>query len=376
MRLIQARNLFPLVYVNKTLEEIYKHGFDPYILDIQIEHTPAGTSLAEVSAPTAVFDGTTLNKTLAVVSSSANDTDAADKDVREVTIIGIDKTTGKVTTKSVKTSGVTANDVTGYFERIFHAYASDWGSNGADAAGNITIGTHGYQELGLSTTLTTASGLAASTQYYFKLNVDGGGVTEYDFTTSTDVTIGGVIDLINTALSEVAASLSLVDGDLRFTSTDTIGSSSTMAVTAGTTGTDLLATLTGFTSVDSAVDGVVYLTISAGDNESNGAAFYVPDSHKACSLYNLVSMLEAPTAGDIQIIKVAVTGGVLGSDPDSNVIGTSLVMSYGSPANDSIQSPIIPITEGCKVTIQDAYITNGKKLSGRILWAIYPNVKP
>lgn len=376
MRLTTARNIFPLCYAEKSLEEIYKHGFNPQLLDIQIEHTPVGTSFAEISAPTAVFDGSSLDKVLAIVSSSANDIDAADKDVRKVILIGINKDTGKIDYEEIAMAGTDTEDFTKTFERIFHAYASSWGSNGQDAAGNITIGTHGYQEFGLTGKLsTTASGLAASTQYYFKINLDTGGVTEYSITTATDVTIGAIITLINTALAAVDCSISLVDGDLRITSTNSIGSGSTIAVTAGTTGTDLLGTLTDFTSMESAVAGTTCLTITAGDNESSGAAFYIPEGYKAVAIYNICSLLEAAAVTDLEAIKVAISGGVFGSDPDTNVLGTIVSMGLGNQTSLSVPMPIIPIPEECKVTFQDLYVANAKKLMARIIFAIFPNTK-
>jgi len=113
---------------------------------------------------------------------------------------------------------------------------------------------NGYQECGLTgKTLTTATGLATTTQYYFKANIDGGGVVEEDFTTGADVTYAAVITLINATLA-ASAKFELVNGDLRCTS-DAAGTSSTVALSAGTTGADLFATLTDFTALQTAVAG-------------------------------------------------------------------------------------------------------------------------
>ena len=112
----------------------------------------------------------------------------------------------------------------------------------------------GYQENGLTgKTGATETGLAQSTTYYFKVNADGGGDTEYNITTATDTTYTAVIVLMNTALA--GSSYSLVSGDLRCTS-DTVGSSSSIAQAQGTSGTDLFSTLTDWTAFDTAIAGV------------------------------------------------------------------------------------------------------------------------
>ena len=113
---------------------------------------------------------------------------------------------------------------------------------------------NGFQECGLEDkTLTTATGLATTTQYYFKANIDGGGVVEEDFTTGSDVTYEAVLALINATLA-ASGTFELVNGDLRCRS-DSTGAASTVALSAGTTGTDLFATLTGFTAFNTAVAG-------------------------------------------------------------------------------------------------------------------------
>lgn len=121
-----------------------------------------------------------------------------------------------------------------------------------------------FQELGLSSkTKQIASGLLATTQYYFKINT-----AEYTFTTASDVTLGAVIALMNTAIAAVTTmEFVLIGGDIRL-----INEGSSTDITAGTTGTDLLATLTGFTSTDSQVQNVPIVkftgaTFNAARNE-------------------------------------------------------------------------------------------------------------
>ena len=130
----------------------------------------------------------------------------------------------------------------------------------------------GYQEVGLTgKTLITATGLSATTQYYFKVRVDIGALTEYSITTASDLTYSAVIALMNAALTTVT--WSIVDGDLRCTS-NTQGGNSAIAIAAGTTGTDLFATLTGFSALETAVvhDGTT--DIGVEDEYAMAIVFY------------------------------------------------------------------------------------------------------
>jgi hypothetical protein len=111
---------------------------------------------------------------------------------------------------------------------------------------------HGYQECGLSgKRLSTLTGLTAATTYYYKVNIDGGGVTEYSILTVAGyLNYEEIIDLMNA--QSIGATFSLEDGDLRCTS-DLLGAASSIALSAGTTGTNLFATLTGWSAFDTAV---------------------------------------------------------------------------------------------------------------------------
>ena len=108
----------------------------------------------------------------------------------------------------------------------------------------------GFQEVGLSgISSTTNSGLTTSTTYYFKIAVDGGTAYEVAFTTdSSNVNFGGkngivskINDIFRTQyytegnLFEKEVSLSIINGDLRFTSGSYL-STSAIALTAGTSG--------------------------------------------------------------------------------------------------------------------------------------------
>ena len=118
---------------------------------------------------------------------------------------------------------------------------------------NFKFYSSGYQEVGLSgITANTNSGLAASTAYYFTIDVDGSGSPkEVVFTTdSSNVNYGGKNGIISkiqqffdqnfyiegSCLFEKKVTVGIVDGDIRFTSGSHL-STSAIALTAGTSGT-------------------------------------------------------------------------------------------------------------------------------------------
>jgi len=119
--------------------------------------TQAGEELG--TAATSVKVGTTTPFLVTVVSAHADDTNAADKDVRAVALIGI--TTNSIagyqawnkdgistregrdgkplsTVEVVLMNGVADVLATRYFIWLDAIYAVNWGSGGQDAAGNIT----------------------------------------------------------------------------------------------------------------------------------------------------------------------------------------------------------------------------------------------
>ena len=122
-------------------------------------------------------------------------------------------------------------------------------------------GVRGYQGCGLTgKNLDTLTGLTTATTYYFKVNVNGAGEFEYNILTGTDLTYDAIIDLMNNSMNKGA--FWLINGDLRFTS-NKVGSLSTVALGAGTTGTDLFVTLTSFAAFEAAVVGSGEIPISA-----------------------------------------------------------------------------------------------------------------
>ena len=132
------------------------------------------------------------------------------------------------------------------------------GSGNVESMGinNIAIKfySQGFQEIGLSNiTSSTSSGLAVSTEYKFNITVDGGSAfSNLTFTTdSSDVTFGGTNGIINkiqdaldtqfytagSNLFEKKITVSIVNGDVRFTSGSHLSTSAILlaAPTSGTT---------------------------------------------------------------------------------------------------------------------------------------------
>jgi hypothetical protein len=110
-----------------------------------------------------------------------------------------------------------------------------------------------YQECGLTDKVSeNLTGLVASSQYYFKVAIDGAAAGEYNITTGTDLSFTTIVGLMNTAMGEDDATWSLTGGDLRCTS-DAVTDAAAIALTAGTTGDDLFAQLTGFSDFETAV---------------------------------------------------------------------------------------------------------------------------
>ena len=127
-------------------------------------------------------------------------------------------------------------------------------------------------DVGGAKTITTDTGLAATTVYSFKINVAAGGELEYSITTGATVLYSEVIALMNAELTAVDAVFTLVGGNLRC-----IGATS-IALAAGETGTNLFATLDDYIDIDTAVAGKAQLedfeslklTITNEYNEKQG----------------------------------------------------------------------------------------------------------
>ncbi len=251
---------------------------------------------------------TALNVTTAVPiylgSSSGDDQDDAAGAVRTVVIQGV-TSDDDYAEETVALSGVTAVATANTYKALMGLWAASWGSAGTDAAGNIVAGSLAYHTVATpnNATLATETGLADATQYYFKVNLDGAGAVEYDITTAGDTTFAGVIALMNTAVAAVECTFDLTgaSGKLRATNTGTAGTSGTIALTAGTTGADLFATLTGWTAFDAAVDGFNYLKIATGTNQCWQASFKIPTGWKARTTHLTGEIYQAAGAATLDL---------------------------------------------------------------------------
>ena len=108
----------------------------------------------------------------------------------------------------------------------------------------------------------TATGLTNdATQYTYQISVDGGGAQTINVTGSTAQTYTDLLTQINADIT--GATVSLVGGNLKFIS-GTTGAASSISLTAGGGGTNLLTTLTNFVAVR---------TASAGTTTNNNWQF-------------------------------------------------------------------------------------------------------
>jgi len=131
-----------------------------------------------------------------------------------------------------------------------------YGFEDKDVAANTElINQSGYQDVPLLTSLTgDASGLSATTAYSLKING-----TEYDITTASTLTNTAIILLINAQITGVywakwVNNIDSTNNGLRFIN-DATGVTSAIAHAAGTTNTDLFATLTNWSAFATAVAG-------------------------------------------------------------------------------------------------------------------------
>lgn len=116
--------------------------------------------------------------------------------------------------------------------------------------------TPGYQyvNVGGAKLNTSSTGLSTTTQYYFKIAIDGGSIVEYDIITASDVTYAAIVALMNTETKAAGAIFMVVKGNLYCISLTT-GTASAISLTAGTSGTNLFATLTDYVAIVAAVAG-------------------------------------------------------------------------------------------------------------------------
>jgi hypothetical protein len=230
----------------------------------------------------------------------------------------------------------------------------------------------GYQEFGLTgKTGTTETGLTAQNLYYFKIALNGAGAVEYHITITptSDTTYAGVVALMNTAITAIAAEFSYPDGKLRCTS-DSAASGSAIALTAGSTGFDLFASLTGYTAISSAVAYALYLTIAAGVNESDGAAIFVTDGWTASirEMDVMATDLAAASRGVLASAKRINFDGD-SSDPDYN-IDYVRAGNEGLPDRDE-DLPFRVADDGAKITFSENYLAGAANGFFHVIVAVF-----
>lgn len=132
---------------NLTIDDVKRkdvHAKYPTMFHISYNGAASDAAAELGAAADAAKDGTTTKFQVVVVSSNALETDGATKDVRAVCVVGISaptitSTDAVYSVEEFRMNGTTDVTSTRYYERVIHAYSKEWGSNGADALGNITI---------------------------------------------------------------------------------------------------------------------------------------------------------------------------------------------------------------------------------------------
>lgn len=160
-----------------------------------------------------------------------------------------------------------------------------------------------YQEVGLKRKHPGMNtGLKVGETYYFRVNVDGGGVNEYGISLNNNsqgfIDYGTLVKELNSATT--GATWSMFDGqDLRCTSdSETAGSS--IVLTAGISGTDLFSSLGGFTVLDTPVAGDLYLD-QTGAGKVLGDFTTITASYTGASAFN--DLLTFPEAIPTTVLK-------------------------------------------------------------------------
>ncbi len=167
--------------------------------------------------------------------------------------------------------------------------------------------TSGYQYI-TSDAAVAASDAAITTNgtYYFKVDIDGAGVTEYSVTTAASTSFTELAALMDAEVT-AGATVTFDDANDRFVVTSkSTGASSTIAVTAGSTGTDVFAQVitdsapTAMT-IGTAVDGedAVVTTYTASVSVDGGANAISIDGSAAQTFGDLIIELNADLSGAV-----------------------------------------------------------------------------
>lgn len=139
MRMYHVNDMHPMLRTLPIYEKLKAMDINKNLSLIEIAYTAALTAanFTQLSIPNAVFDGSAAAKHCWVVSASADDTDASNKDCRAVKVLGL--TASGLQYDTIRMAGATNVEGAKLFYWIFHGHCSEWGSAGSDAKGNITI---------------------------------------------------------------------------------------------------------------------------------------------------------------------------------------------------------------------------------------------
>jgi hypothetical protein len=138
MRFYHVNDRHPQLNAMAHYQQLKNEGYNRNLTLVEITYTAAfANGLTQTSIPNAVFDGSAGAKVVYVASDHADDTDNAVKAVRAVTVLGV--TASGLEKDVIRMAGLTAVAGVKLFYRVFHFYASEWGSGGSDAAGNIIL---------------------------------------------------------------------------------------------------------------------------------------------------------------------------------------------------------------------------------------------
>jgi hypothetical protein len=249
--------------------------------------------------------------------------------------------------------------------------SSGYQNFGLSVANNATAGYHG---VGLSNkVLNSNTGLSTSTKYWFKADIDGAGVDEYDFTTDTiNTTFTDVITKMNAAIGTVSgnplstyATFSLINGNLVCTS-NTTGSSSSVLLENGITGDGITEFnlfdevapgpyFTGFTTLETEVIGLDAITdlglasATLYDFKINSHIYSITTGAGTTSLTQLKDLINSVTD-----LAINYTTSIVGTSPNNDIRLTSntnnFVLLEAGITNDLLTAlsitPSLPIGGG------------------------------
>ena len=187
----------------------------------------------------------------------------------------------------------------------------------------------GYQELGMKHVSSyDDSGLRKDSTYYFTVNIDGGGDTEYSINTGSNTKFGHIVNLMNNQISGDGAEFFITrEGDIRCVSTSRSASTS-IALSAGSSGTDLFASLNGFDSFESAVNGEQYADLTSAGQIQSDYNSITSSLTGASTLNTLISFPESGGSTTTLIRK--------GSNESSGEIGRTFI-SIPAGAIDTVE---------------------------------------